>query len=312
MENREEWSKENLAGVSVPAWRTETGMGEMTEHWNHALCFLQFPAFLRWPFLRHGFSTRTGGASKGCFSSMNFSFDKGDDPACVRENYRRMAEAIGVSLESFVVARQTHTTNIRMVTEADRGAGVMKERPYRDVDGLMTNVPGITLVTFHADCIPIYIADPVRHAVALLHAGWKGTVSGIAGRAVRMMREAYESDPGDLLVGIGPGISSRCYEVGEDVAACVREAFEEADCRELLICPHTDRNGILRWQLDLKRANQKILLHSGVQQQAIHISELCTRENSHRIFSHRAAGAKRGVNAAFLGLVQETTDPKYS
>ena len=261
--------------------------------------FLQFPAFSRIPGLVHGFSTRHGGKSQGFLSSMNFSFDRGDDPEAVRYNYSRMAEAVGVSFDSFVVAKQTHTTNIRVVTEADKGAGVLFPRPYTDIDGLMTDVPGITLVTFHADCIPVWIADPKHRAAALLHAGWKGTVDGIQRIAVRKMTELYGSRPEELIACIGPGVCGSCYEVGEDVAEHIRELLPDEP--SVLFGPHPGPDGLPRIQLDLMNANALILLKTGLREEQIHCADICTRCNAPHLFSHRAHGVKRGLNAAFFG-----------
>lgn len=142
--------------------------------------FLEFPLFKNTGIVRHGFSTRLGGVSKGYYSSMNLSFERGDDPEAVRENFRRMGAAIGVSCEDMVLSKQTHTTNVRIVTEEDRGKGILKERDYTDVDGLITDRPGICLVTSYADCVPLYFVDPVRKVIGLSHSGWRGTVGKLS------------------------------------------------------------------------------------------------------------------------------------
>lgn len=277
------------------------GEEELREVRNGELVCLSWKALEEAKLFRQAFSTRQGGLSEGFLSTMNFSFERGDDPAHVMENYRRIAATIGVDPGSFVVAHQTHTVNIRAVTEGDRGCGVLRPRPYDDVDGLMTNVPGLTLVTYHADCLPVYLADPVRRAIALLHAGWKGTVDQIAGRAVMMMREQYGTDPGDLIACIGPGICRSCYEIGEDVAQQFRAVFTEAENVSILTEPHRKEDG-MHWQLDLKEANRRILVRAGVPEEQIHLADICTRCNSERLFSHRAHGVRRGLNAAFLSI----------
>ena len=126
--------------------------------------FLQFPMLEETGMVIHGFSTRLGGVSKGEWSSMNLSFTRGDREADVRENYRRIGEAIGFSCGALVCSDQTHTTNIRVVTEADRGKGFTRARDYTDMDGLITNVPGLVLATFYADCVPLYFADPKKRS----------------------------------------------------------------------------------------------------------------------------------------------------
>lgn len=127
------------------------------------------------------------------------------------ENYRRIAAALGVSYDSLTVAKQTHTSNVKEITMAERGAGVRFPRPYDNVDGIMTNVPGITLVTYHADCLPVYLYDPAHQAIALLHAGWRGTVDNIVSAGLLKMQKAYGTRASDVIAGIGPGISAACY-----------------------------------------------------------------------------------------------------
>ncbi len=143
---------------------------------KNGVVWLEFPALAEIGMVKHGFSTRLGGISQGEFSTMNFTFTRGDNPEHVKENYRRMAEALQVDERRMVLSWQTHTTNVRVVTEEDAGKGIWRERDYQDVDGLVTNVPGITLVTFFADCVPLYVADPVHRAIGLSHSGWRGTV----------------------------------------------------------------------------------------------------------------------------------------
>ena len=176
--------------------------------------YLSFPILEKTGLVRHGFSTRMGGVSTGVYSTMNFAFLKGDNPEHVRENYRRMAEAIGVDAEKMVLSWQTHTTNIRKVTEDDAGKGITRERDYQDIDGLITDVPGMTLVTFYADCVPLYFLDPVRRAVGLSHSGWRGTAARMGQVTMEAMGREYGSKPEDIIACIGPSICQDCYEVG--------------------------------------------------------------------------------------------------
>ena len=132
---------------------------------KNGVTYLSFPALDATGLVSHAFSTRHGGVSEGVFSTMNFSFTRNDDPQHVMENYRRMAAVLGTDAEKMVLSYQTHTTNVRKVTEEDAGKGIVKERDYQDVDGLITDIPGITLVTFYADCVPLYFVDPVHRAV---------------------------------------------------------------------------------------------------------------------------------------------------
>ena len=137
--------------------------------------------------VRHGFSTRMGGVSEGPYATMNFSFTRGDNPEAVRENYRRMAEALRVDMEKMVLTWQTHTTNVRVVSEEDLGKGIIKERDYRDVDGLVTDMPDVTLVTFFADCVPLYFLDKKNRAIGLSHSGWRGTVKRMGQKTLETM-----------------------------------------------------------------------------------------------------------------------------
>ena len=122
---------------------------------KNRVCYLTFPALEQTGMVSHAFSTRIGGVSEGIFSTMNFGFTRGDNPAHVLENYQRMANVLDVDMEKMVLSYQTHTTNVRRVTEEDLGKGVVYPRDYRDVDGLITDIPGVTLVTFYADCVPL-------------------------------------------------------------------------------------------------------------------------------------------------------------
>ena len=147
---------------------------KMTVHDKNGVVYLTYPALDSQEEIIHGFSTRLGGVSQGIYTSMNLSFTRGDEEEAVKENYRRIAEAIGFSYDSIVCSDQTHTTNVLRVGQKDCGNGITHPRPYTDVDGLITDEPGVTLATFYADCVPLYLVDPVRKAIGLSHSGWRG------------------------------------------------------------------------------------------------------------------------------------------
>ena len=157
-------------------WKKKTEAEDMRLVEKNGVPYFVFKNLENTGLVRHGFSTRLGGVSEGFLSSMNLSFTRGDDPEKVRENFRRMGTAIGFETKDLVLSDQTHTANVRRVTEADRGKGFDKEKDYTDTDGLITNVPGLMLVTIYADCVPLYFVDPVHKAIGLSHSGWKGTV----------------------------------------------------------------------------------------------------------------------------------------
>ena len=260
--------------------------------------YLTFPILDDTGLVVNGFSTKEGGVSEGKFATMNFTFTRGDNPDHVMENYRRMAAALGVDEKRMVLSYQTHTTNVRRVTEEDAGKGIVRERDFTDVDGLITDVPGITLVTFYADCVPLYLLDPVHKAIGLSHSGWRGTVNRMGKATIRAMSEAYGSKPEDMIACIGPSICQDCYEVGEEVAGKFREAFKERDWPQLL-----EEKGNGKYQLDLWRANEIIFQEAGIPGEQIQITDICTHCNPKRLFSHRTCGNERGNLAAFLCLI---------
>lgn len=259
--------------------------------------YLSYSSLEETGMVRHGFSTRLGGVSEGIYASMNLSFSRGDKEAAVQENYRRIARAIGFDWESVVTSDQTHTANVRVVTNQDKGYGLTKPRPYQDVDGMITNEPGITLATFYADCVPLYLLDPVKKAIGLSHSGWKGTVGKIGKATVQAMEREYGTSSEDLIVAIGPSICQDCYEVSEDVIEEFQKAFPREQWDGLF---YQKENG--KYQLDLWEANRQIFLEAGVKPENISMPNLCTCCNPQFLFSHRASKGKRGNLAAFLAL----------
>lgn len=259
--------------------------------------FLVFPGLDETEAVIHGFSTRMGGVSEGMFSSMNLSFARGDEEGRVRENFARLGRAMGLDCRNLVFSDQTHTSNVRVVTEADRGKGFVREKDYRDVDGLVTNVPGLVLATFYADCVPLFLVDPVHRAVGLSHSGWKGTVGKIGKRTVELMKEQYGTRPEDLTAAIGPSICQNCYEVSEDVIGQFQEAFEKTYWKEIF---YEKPDG--KYQLNLWRANELIFREAGLLPERILTTDLCTCCNAKLLFSHRASKGKRGNLGAFLML----------
>ena len=259
--------------------------------------YLEYPMLKDTGIVRHGFSTRLGGVSEGYYASMNLSFDRGDRKEAVAENFRRIGEALGVRCEDMVLSRQTHTTNVRIVTDADRGKGITRERDYTDVDGLVTNVPGICLVTSYADCVPLFFVDPVKKVIGLSHSGWRGTVGKIGRKTVELMHERFGSDPADILAAVGPSVCMDCYELSSDVIEKFKEAFSENWWDQLF---YEKPDG--KYQLDLWKANELIFLESGILPEHIAVTNVCTHCNSDILYSHRAAGDKRGNLCAFLAL----------
>lgn len=259
--------------------------------------YLTYPLLENTGIVKHGFSTRVGGVSEGVCSTMNLSFSRGDDEDAVRENYRRMARALDVEEDSFVFSQQTHTTNVRKVTLEDKGKGLTRPLDYQDVDGLITNVPGLCLSTFYADCVPLYFVDPVHKAIGLSHSGWRGTVGKIGAVTVQKMQEEYGSNPKDIIAAIGPSICQDCYEVSEDVIVEFQNSFDKKYWSDLY---YKKENG--KYQLNLWKANEIVLMEAGISREHMAVTNLCTCCNHGMLFSHRATQGKRGNLAAFLAL----------
>ena len=253
--------------------------------------FLSYPMLEETGIVHHGFSTKLGGVSKGCWATMNISTTRGDDPEDVEENQRRIARAIGVKPEDMTFTNQTHTTNVAVVRAEDKG------RRFMETDGMITNVPGICLVTFYADCVPLYFVDPVKKAIGLSHSGWRGTVGKIGKVTVELMQKTYGSDPKDILAAIGPSICQDCYEVSEDVIVKFQKSFEEKYWPELF---YQKENG--KYQLNLWKANELVFEEAGILKKHIAVTNVCTHCNPDILFSHRTTGNKRGNLSAFLAL----------
>ncbi len=264
-------------------------------HSTAGVPYYSFPSFDRIPFIRHGFSTRLGGVSTDVFSSMNLSFTRGDDEEAVRQNFERFCNAIGVDWKRVVISAQEHHTVVRKITAEDIGRGITREREYTDVDGLMTDVPGVVLCTQYADCVPLFFADPIKRVVATSHSGWKGTVAQIGAVTVRRMQETYGCDPKDVLAGIGPSIGPCCFEVDSPVY----EAFAALPFVDSQIV-HEDGNG--KYHIDLWETNRRILLQAGLLPEHITVTDLCTKCHSDTFWSHRVTGWERGSLAGFIAV----------
>ncbi|MBD5534355.1 MAG: peptidoglycan editing factor PgeF [Lachnospiraceae bacterium] len=275
------------------------GEGLSVEQKGQAL-YLTFPSFTRTQAVEHLFSTRLGGVSEGIFSTMNLSYTRGDKKEAVDENYRRIADILGCKPEAFVCSDQTHTTNIRKVTEADCGKGVLVPKDYRDVDGLVTDREGIVLVTFFADCVPLYFLDAKRRVIGLAHSGWRGTVGRIGKNMIDTMVSDYGCKKEHILAAIGPSICADCYEVSEDVAGQFEAEFGSA------VLQKGKRPG--KYQLDLWKANEEVLLQAGLTVEQIEVTDICTCCNASLLFSHRASEGKRGNLGAFLMLKRENRE----
>ncbi len=264
--------------------------------------YLTFPSLEKSGLTKHLITTRLGGVSRGDYAAMNLSFTRGDDPEHVQENYRRIGAILGCRPENMVASHQTHTVNIRHVTAADCGKGITLPRDYEDIDGLITDESGIALVTYYADCVPLFLLDPVHRAIGLAHSGWRGTVQRMGGHMVEAMGKAFGSRPSEMIAAVGPSICQKCYEVSEEVAEQFRRLFQGRENCGLVLEQGRERG---KYQLDLWRANQLILEEAGILRQNISVTDICTCHNSDYLFSHRASGGRRGNFGAFFLLKPE-------
>lgn len=271
----------------------------MEKNRRNEIEYLTFQAFRQTGLVKHLFSTRLGGVSKGIYSSMNLSFTRGDDPTDVMENYKKIAEILECKVEDMVCSDQTHTQNIRVVTNQDKGKGIVVPKDYTDIDGLITNQPDIVLVTFYADCVPLYFLDSTHKAIGLAHSGWRGTVGKIGRSMMESMEREYGTQKEDLLVAIGPSICKNCYEVSEDVAEEFKDAFTNPEVLRNILLKKEEAG---KYQLDLWQANYEIFKEAGLKDRQISLPEICTCCNPDYLFSHRASHGKRGNLGAFLGL----------
>lgn len=238
----------------------------------------------------HCFTTRLGGVSTGHLSSLNLGTSRGDDPENVLENFRRLGSALGFDSHNLVLSRQTHSDIVCRVTEKDRGAGLFT--PHLDeCDALITDVPGLTLAVFTADCTPILFWDSKTGAVGAAHAGWRGTASAIAAKTVEAMGREFGSRPEDIHAAIGPNIGFCHFETDSDVPDAMLAAFGPKI--QAFIRPQGEK-----FYLDLKAINAWILGKAGVTD--IDISTECTVCQCDRFWSHRVTKGARGSQAAII------------
>ena len=266
------------------------------------LPYFYFPLLEQTGMVHHGFSTRIGGVSTGEFFSLNFNMNRGDSPEHVEENFRRFCNAIHCDWDRAIMTQQTHTVNLEVITadQVVRGRTFQEKKPFTDVDGLMTDVPGAVLITSYADCVPLYFLDPVKRVIALSHSGWRGTVQRMGEVTVAAMGDHYGCRPEDILACVGPSICQDCYEVGEEVAQAFRQAFSEKEAEQIL-----KKNERDRYQLDLWKANEQILKGAGIAASHLAVTNVCTCCNPDLLFSHRFTQGRRGNLCAFLSLKEE-------
>ena len=234
-------------------------------------------------------STRHGGVSPAPWNTLNFSVKRGDTPENVRENRVRFAAAAGVDADRIISCQQVHGTGIAKVDANDAG------QVQTDSDGLMTDTPGLPLALVFADCVPVLIYDPVKAALGLVHAGWRGTVNGAAATLVWAMQAAYGVEPADLLACIGPSIGPESYEVGRDIYDLAQVKLAHLPDGGATALFHFPNGADANPYFDLWQANARQLVAAGVPQQQIDIAGIDTAQSTQDFFSHRAEKGRCGL-----------------
>lgn len=253
--------------------------------------------------LTAGFTGRDGGVSEAPWFSLNMGLHVGDLDEAVIANRRLLTDAVGWPFESWTCAEQVHGNRVYQVTEAEKGRGrATLNDVLKDCDAIMTDVPGVLLASFYADCVPLYFFDPEHDAIALAHAGWKGTVQQIATETIQAMVNAYGTNPQALLAAIGPSISACCYEVDGPVINQVEQLLESLGLKgeeaETMLKPA----GIDKANLDLKEINRQIMIKAGILPIRIELTEWCTGCRRDLFFSHRKEGGMTGRMASWIGI----------
>lgn len=255
-----------------------------------------FEQLTRCEFLIHGFSTRIGGVSESPFAELNLAFHVGDNLDHVVENRRRYCQALGLHLEDLTSGEQVHRDQVRVVTGRDRGCGAFSyDTAFPGTDGFITNESGVVLSSYYADCVPLFVVDPVQRVVGLAHAGWKGTVKRIGARTIETMQTEFGTRVADCLVGIGPSVGQCCYEVDEHVIQPLQDEFPEWE-------EFVKRKDNGRWDLDLWATNRQVFLDVGVPSEQIEVSGLCTACRTDLFFSYRAEQGQTGRMASILAI----------
>ncbi len=243
----------------------------------------------------HAISTRLGGVSKEPYASLNLAFHVGDDAEAVKDNRQRFAHSLLLNAKDIVSPKQVHGTRVMRVGREHMGLGAKDyESAIDDTDALITNEPNVSLLLCFADCTPIIFVDPENKAVGIAHAGWKGTAGRIAAKTVEAMTESFGSAPDKILAGIGPSISKKVYEIGDDVAKIFQDDFSYHD----KFLTQIDN----KYHLDLWEANRKILVEAGVRAYNIEIAGACTFEENAWYYSYRKEKGNTGRIGAIVAL----------
>lgn len=241
--------------------------------------------------VKHCFTTRCGGVSENEYKSLNLRMNCDDDKGNIFQNYQIICDEIGVNFENLVFSNQVHCDTIYNIGKEDMGNGITKPQKFDGADGLITNVPGVPLIVFAADCVPVFFLDLEKCAIGLVHSGWKGTAAGISAKCIKKMAEEFGTKPRDVIAAIGPSIGVCHFEVGDEVADIFRDKFGDE-----VLEKHE------KYHVNMQKAIEIQLMECGVLPENIINSGICTYCNSEILFSHRKTNGKRGVCAAIMEI----------
>lgn len=253
----------------------------------------KFKNFSQFSNIEHFVTTRKGGYSVFPYANNNMSLESSDNQTV--NNRLKLSEKIKLPLENFVYQYQTHTKNIELVTACHKGRGITDIRhAIQENDAMITSEPEICIVVMAADCVPVFLFDSKKNIIAAIHAGWKGTVQKIVYETVTTMIKEYNSNPADIIAGIGPSIGSCCYEIGNEVVSIISENF--TNYKELLIYKSEQQ----KFHFDLWLSNKLQLIDAGVKSENIEIANICTKCNNNSFYSARCGDKGRFSAGIYL------------
>ena len=241
------------------------------------------------------FTTRHGGVSSPPYDSLNLSFQRDDSKENVMKNFELLSESTGIPMEYMVLTRQVHGSDITVVNKEHCGMGLLRDRTFGESDGLVTADRNVALVTFHADCAPVYLYDCSKNVIGLIHSGWRSTLLKISAKAVKIMKEEFNCNSSDICAVIGPCIHKCCFEVGADVYEKFLETFP--NCTGALV------NIDGKFRIDLVNLIISTLTGEGLSRGNIHDVNRCTVCENELFFSHRGGRGLSGTGAALFMMM---------
>lgn len=262
---------------------------------NNALKLITYPSLNKYNSLLHFTSTREGGVSDGCFSSLNLGLYSGDEPRNIQNNYSLLLSEINIESNQIHLPYQTHGNSVCLIdTDFLKMDTHSQAKKLHGIDALITNLPRQCIAISTADCVPILIFDPVENVIAAIHAGWRSTCTRIAKHTISKMQLEYNCLPENLKVIIGPSISPEVYVVGKELVVAFEK--QEFDIGKIF----TQKNGDIH--LDLWTANTLTMQASGVLSANIEVSGYCTYQLHEQFFSARRLGLNSGRMASGIML----------